>query len=150
MEATTSFVFLNYLTTVFDDIGDGILLVGIEPGPVYRLAVTNRALIDLSGYPADSVGKPISELVSPEIFAVLDHYYQRVIQTRQPVTFTHRFTLPAGKRIVQTKLIPILNAVGQCTHIAAIVHDKTENVRLRELLAAQSRALRQPPAAAKA
>src|SRR5260370_24319503 len=56
-EQTSSLVFLQYLTTVFDNIADGVLLIGVEPRDTFKLVMANKTFFEFSGYPDDSIGK---------------------------------------------------------------------------------------------
>ncbi|HSX33451.1 MAG TPA: PAS domain-containing protein [Candidatus Saccharimonadales bacterium] len=136
-----SLIFLNYLTTVFDEIDDGVVLVTVEPNFEYRLTLANKRLLKLCGYSADAIGKRIADVVTPERFQVLDRHYRKVIASHKPFKTTQWIRLPAGRRSLQAKFIPIVNSMGVCVHIAVIVQDITELARLRETLAAQRQVL---------
>lgn len=146
MAPESSFVFLHYLTTVFDDIGDGVILVTIEPHFTYRLTLANKPFLSLSGYPEHWVGKTLNEVIAPENFRFIDRSYRRVIRSREAYQYTRWFTLPSGRRALHVKLLPILNGLGDCVHIAAIAQDVTETVRLRQTLADQHKLLQKAAA----
>ncbi len=127
MVKTSSLVFLQYLTSVFDNIDDAILLIGIEPKGVYRLLLANDAFWRNSGHDqASCIGKSISVVVDPKSFEILKKMYKKVISTKKTVTSTTWFNVPLGRQAFDIKLIPVLNAVGECVQIAAITRNVTE------------------------
>jgi PAS domain S-box-containing protein len=130
-DKTSSLVFLHYLTTVFDNISDAILLIGIEPDEHFRLLLANEAFNRNTGHPKSVVGKLIDEVVTPESYTQLKPRYKKVIADKQPLTYTEWFDVPLGRQAFEVKLIPILNAVGQCVQIAAITRNVTELHDLR-------------------
>ncbi len=130
-DKTSSLVFLNYLTTVFDNISDVILLIGVEPNDQFRLLLANEAFSRNTGHPKTVVGKLIEDVVAPQSAAQLKPRYKKVIATKQPIIYTEWFDVPLGRQAFEVKLIPILNAVGQCVQIAAITHNVTELHTLR-------------------
>lgn len=128
----SSLVFLQYLTAVFDNIADAILLINVEPRGKYRLLLANNAFFTASGYTRDVVGKEVIDIVPPENYPALLRQYQRAIRTKKPVEYTKWSTVPKGKRAFKTKLIPILNTVGDTVQIAALTHDITDYLNLQE------------------
>lgn len=129
---TSSLVFLHYLSTVLDNIKDAILLIGIEPDDTYRLLLANKVFFEISGYPPESTGKDVAEVVGPEGFAFLSKQYQRVIQSKKPYEYTKWSDVPAGRLAFDVQLLPILNTVGECAQIIVITRDVTERENLRQ------------------
>ena len=128
----SSLVFLQYLTTVFDNIKDGVILISIEPKDIYRLLVANEPYYRLTGHTKDQLGQPVEKIVAPDIYKKLVPRYRTVITSKQPLEYVSRHDLPAGEVILRIKFIPILNAVGEVIQIAGIIHDITEVEHLRE------------------
>lgn len=133
---TSSLVFLHYLTTVFDNIKDAILLIGVEPDNIYRLLLANKVFFTASGYPADSIGKEVVEIVGTEGFAHLAKKYQIVIQSKQPYEYMDWSDVPAGRLAFEVQLIPVLNTVGEVAQIVVITRNVTEREKLREAVQA--------------
>lgn len=138
---SSSLIFLHYLTTVFDNISDAIMLIGVEPGDTYRLLLANDAFIKGTGHSQNHVGKLVDETVSADYLPQLKKHYKRVIKTKQPLEYTEWYTVPLGRHAYEVKLIPILNAVGECVQIAAITRDVTELHNLRKQLRDATRKL---------
>jgi len=129
---TSSLVFLHYLTTVFDNIRDAIMLIGIEPGNTYRLLLVNQVFLRISGYPADSVGKKVSEIVTPEGYAFLVQQYKKVMRSKKSLEYLRWSDVPAGRFAFEVQLLPVLNTVDECAQIIVITRNVTERENLRE------------------
>lgn len=128
----SSLVFLQYLTTVFDNIADGILLINVDSPNKFSLAVANKPFFEFTGYPETTIGKDASKIVSRESHHYQMRQYRKVVRIKQPVDYLHWTDTPAGMRALEVRLVPILNTTGDCAQIAAIVHDATEREQLRD------------------
>ncbi len=129
---TSSLVFLQYLTTVFDNTNDAILLIGVEPRGVYRLLLANKAFFADTGFAQDVVGKRISDVLLPQVYIMLSKHCQQVVRTKTPINFTLSSEVPIGRRTYEIRLIPIINTVGDVVQIAGLNRDVTEIQHLRE------------------
>lgn len=128
---TSSLVFLQYLTTVFDNLNDAIVLIGIEPHDTYRLLLANDAFFKSTGHTKEKLGKTLEEIVSPRSYASLKKRYKKVVLTREPVEYTEWYRVPLGRQAYEVKFMPILNAVGECVQIAGVSRNVTELYNLR-------------------
>ncbi|HUC89744.1 MAG TPA: PAS domain-containing protein [Patescibacteria group bacterium] len=137
----SSLVFLQYLSTVFDDIPDAILLVSAEPKDKHRLLLANKGFTQCTGYKEVAVGKSIKDIVEPEAYHRLAKLYNKVAKNKEPGWFVETITVPLGIQTYKIRLIPILNAVGECMQIAAIMQNVTELHDLRVKLAETSKTL---------
>jgi PAS domain S-box-containing protein len=129
---TSSLVFLQYLTTVLDNIADGILLVSIDGPDNFTLTMANRPFLVISGYPEDSVGKNLRDIVSPESYAFLTRQYRKVVRTKHAHDYIRWAEVPAGMRAFDVRMVPVFNTTGDCIQIACFIHDATEREQLRE------------------
>ncbi|HSX35147.1 MAG TPA: PAS domain-containing protein [Candidatus Saccharimonadales bacterium] len=128
----SSLVYIQYLSTVFDNIADGILLINIEGPNSYRLSMANKPYFAFSGYPEDSVGKKLPEFLTGESYTFLSRQFRKVIKTKKTVDYTRWADMPSGLRAINGRLVPIFSTTGECIQIAAILHDCTEQEQLRE------------------
>jgi PAS domain S-box-containing protein len=140
---TSSMVFIQYLTTVFDNIHDAILLIGVEPNNTFRLLMANKGFNRGSGHTAKEIGKTIQEISPPKTYEKLVKRYQTVIKTKKRQAFTEEYDVPMGRQTYEVQLIPIFNSVGTCTQIACITHNVTELHRLQERLRETAETLEQ-------
>jgi len=127
-------VFLQYLSTVFDNLRDTILLVGVEPKEQYRLLLANEAFRKHTGHLKSDTGKLLSDIVLPDTYRVMAKHYNRAIHTKELVEFSGWFDVPLGRRAYEVKVIPILNAMSECVQLAVITHDVSELYTLRDRL----------------
>lgn len=140
---SSSLVFLQYLTTVFDNIKDAVLLIGIEPNNTYRLLMANDAFVRHTGHSKDEIGKPMKDITAPSSYKKLVKQYEKVIKTKRPVSYTEWYDVPIGRQVYDVQLLPIFNAVGECVQIAAITRNMTELYTLREQLTKSNQAIEQ-------
>lgn len=127
-----SLVYIQYLTTVFDNIADGILLINIEGPNAFRLTMANKPFLAFTGYPDDSIGKKLSDFTTPETSAFLARQLRKVIKTKKTVDYTHWADTPTGLRSFSGRLVPVFSTTGDTVQITAIIRDCTEQEQLRE------------------
>jgi len=125
-------IFLQYLTTVFDNIADGIVLMSLEVNDEYRLAMANRQFYDFSGYPEDSEGKKICDIATPDSSIFLQRQFKKVTKTKRPLDYLRWAEVPVGLRAFDVRLIPVLGTTGDVILIACILHDATEREQMRK------------------
>jgi formate hydrogenlyase transcriptional activator len=112
------------------DVGLGILDSNL------RVLAVNQTLAEINGIPAaDHLGKTLREILG-EFADVLEPKLQRVLATHEPVNFEISNTLPTrtepGHWIAH--YLPIPDATGAVTRIAAIVVEITARKKLEESL----------------
>ncbi len=130
----SSLVFLNYLTTVFDNVADAIILIGVEAKGAYRLLLANHAFYASTGHSEDIIGREVTDIVAPGTYPGLLKHYQKAIRTKQPHEYTTWIQVPRGRRAYRIKLIPILNTVGEVAQLAGITRDVTDHLNMQEEL----------------
>lgn len=110
--------FLNYLTTVFDNVEDLIALIHYEDN-TYRLVLANEAFARQVGQPVEQLqDKLVSEILTTAQFAFVRQYYERVRTLRQPQSF--EYSWPDGKRVALVTCYPIENALDEPVYLVAI------------------------------
>ncbi|MET0779787.1 MAG: PAS domain-containing protein [Candidatus Saccharimonadales bacterium] len=139
----SSMVFIQYLTTVFDNIHDAILLIGVEPNNTYRLLMANEEFNRGTGHTAVEIGKTIQQVTLPKTYEKLIKRYQTVVKSKKRHEFIEEYDVPMGKQTYEVQLIPIFNSVGTCTQIACITRNITELYRLQERLKETAETLEQ-------
>ena len=140
-QKASSLLFLQYLTTVFDNLEDAILLIGVEPDNRYRMLLANGSFTRSTGFIQENVGQLVEDILKPEAYAHLSKHYRQVVDTKKPLEYTDWFDILAGRMAYKIKLIPILSAVGECVQIAAICTNVTELLNMRAELQAKTEAL---------
>ncbi len=129
--STEKLLFLQYLTTAFDSIDEAVLLIGVEE-TVYRLILVNEPFTRISGYKKTDEGRLVSDIISPGYYKDLVGHYRAAIDARVAYTYTNWVMVPAGQRAYCSKLVPIFDAFGTCTHLVAISKDVTEDLRKQD------------------
>jgi len=137
----SSLVFLQYLTTVFDNIDEAIILINVEPKDGFRLLMANESFFTKTGYTKEVIGDDIKDIVSPKGYAHLLRNYRKVVQTKKQVQYTQVYSMPIGQMHYSVKLIPIVSAIGEVVQIAGIVNDITEIEDLRQKMDRTTRTL---------
>jgi PAS domain S-box-containing protein len=143
MAQKTSMVFLQYLTTVFDNVKDAILLVGIEPKDTFRVLIANDGFTRSTGHTLEAIGKTVEETVHPDTYKKLLPRYHHVIKTKHASEFTETYESPLGQQVFDVKIIPILGAVGDVVQLAIISHNVTELHQLRNQVKEAAESLEQ-------
>ncbi len=120
---------------VFEHSSGGIILYDVTPDVRFRLMAANPAVERMTGIPsAQAVGKFVEEMVSPETAAALISNYRRCAEAGRPITAQATLDLPAGRRRIQTAVIPIRAADGRVHRLIALPVDLTEQQRAEEAL----------------
>lgn len=92
----------------------------------------NDALAAMNGRPvADHIGRPVAEILPPDIGAKLVTILQRVLDTGDPVTLP--FTRPDQTSLLAT-YFPTRSPAGEVTGLGGLVFDVTEQKRAHEAL----------------
>jgi hypothetical protein len=118
-------IFLQYLTAVFDNIEEAVLLIGVDPEG-YRALFTNDQLMTMLGYTPEDTGKLIKDIVPPQRFRIIVRHYDEVVQSKQPHSFVYTARTIYGIRTLRATLIPVLNTYGTCTHIVSLIRNITK------------------------
>ncbi len=127
--------FMNYLDEVFENVREAIIFIRVEPNNNYRTVLVNKAAMETSGYTPDIVGKLVSEFASPQGYKAMVKQYEKVVRTRKSVEFEHWSNVPIGKEAYSTRLVPVLNALGECSLIVAISEHITPELNREKHLA---------------
>lgn len=127
-------IFLNYLSKVFENLDDAIILCELQNG-VIEPVMANRGFYEGSGFKRTDDLKKIGESLAHQeaTKAFLEKCYETLRRKENSLGET-AVTLPVGERKFQVKLIPVLNSLGEPTHIVFIGRDVTELLELREKL----------------
>lgn len=130
-------IFLNYLSKVFENLDDGIILCKVRSDRDLEALLVNQGFYKITGYKKGSVEKIVDELaLQPQNESFVEECY-KVIQTRQIKRAESVISVPNGLKRLCVKIIPVVNSFGEATHMVLIGRDITESTakdkRLREL-----------------
>ena len=125
------------LSLIYEAVSDVIYLLAVEPDDCYRFLSVNRAFFAATGLEADQViGKRIEDVLPPSSHEVVINKYRQAIREKQRLTWEEEAAYPAGVRVGQVTVAPIMDDAGRCTHLLGSVRDITElrvaEVQLRQ------------------
>ena len=105
-----------------------------EPGP--KIVFVNEAFERITGYtPAEAMGKSPRFLQGPKTERRILDEIREALVNREPIKkHVVNYRKDGSEYWVDIDLVPVLNAVGKCTHFAAIERDITESKKLKESL----------------
>lgn len=127
-----SFTFLRYITTIFDNIKEAVVLLSVEEDKQFRLILANKPFHSISGYQEDAVGKELAEFVPPDLIDTLRQQFSGVVKSKKPVSFTVWAKVPIGEHAYELDAIPVLSTVDEVVQIIILARDVTELTKLRQ------------------
>ncbi len=111
----------------FERSNDSIVLYRVLPNGRVECEDINPAAELISGLRrATTIGRTAAELVDPVAARLFEARWQQAIRLRAPVMYEQEYPLPAGRRWVNTAMVPLMNEQGQVTRLAAISRDVTQ------------------------
>lgn len=123
--STQELIFLNYLSSVFENLDDAILLYEVRSSE-FELLLVNKGFYTMTGYRKVSPEQLTKELHERLVGKSFTNDLHEVIQTKRIKESTTRIAVPRGDVVTKVKIIPILNSLGEVTHIVFIARDITE------------------------
>src|SRR5688572_29961272 len=102
--SVSSLIFLQYLTSVFDNIDEMIVLFGIEPKWKFRVLLTNSAFNRATGLTEDVTGRLAQEVLVPKALIALQHHGKKVVKTKRKVEFSDWFDMAGSHHAFEIKL----------------------------------------------
>lgn len=143
-------MFLRYMSTVFDNIKDAVMLMNVEKnGEHFRLLLANKAFHDMSGFRPDCVGKELGEFVHPDHIEAMRQHYKRVTKLKKSHNYSTWADAPVGRRAYEIEIIPVLSTVDEVVQLIVLARDITKVAMLEEKVRALQAAVarkRQPAA----
>ncbi|MBA4385840.1 MAG: hypothetical protein C0410_13970, partial [Anaerolinea sp.] len=120
---------------IFDNVQDGLYLLDVTEDGHFRTIEVNPALERMTGIPrSQSIGKTQEETVPEEIASKVNESYRRCIEAGQPIQGEKELSLPSGRHIFHSILIPVCDETGRFSRIIGINRDITESKQSEEAL----------------
>ena len=114
------------LNLIYHNVSDCLYLVQVEPNDQFRFISVNETFLRVTGYSREQAEqRPMEEVVGAGNDKLVRAHYRRVIETREPVLYTETAQLPAGDRVGEITLIPIIGPRGSVDHILGAIKDVT-------------------------
>ncbi|MEX2445589.1 MAG: PAS domain S-box protein [Alkalispirochaeta sp.] len=117
--------------TVFNGTQDAMFLIDVEED-TFTYKRNNRSHEELTGLSLyDIQGKTPRELLGDEIGAIVQGHYETCVRAKEPISYEEALDLPAGERIWETTLTPIMQD-GEVHQIVGSARDITDRKRDQE------------------
>jgi len=116
----------HYLSLLFQSVSDGIFLLQIEPGNGYRFLCVNLSFLKMTGLNGEQVvGKRIDDVLPQTSQALRKEKYEEAIRGRKTVSWEESVSYPAGIRVGEVTVTPLINKSGQVNQLAGVIRDIT-------------------------
>ncbi|WP_051273220.1 EAL domain-containing protein [Desulfotruncus alcoholivorax] len=123
----------NHISLIYNNVSDLVFLVEVEADNGYRFLTVNKSYLVVTGYSEEQVvGKRIEDIYPRTVSTFMIKKYKEATQSGRTVCFEEIAEFPKGQLIFETKLTPICDDKGHCTHLLGIAHDITGHIRERK------------------
>ena len=118
---------------VFELTSDAFFLLKRLPEGSWSYEEVNRSAEAFLHATAEQlVGRPLQEVLPPELAAYFSNRCAQCIEQGGPFTYFEEVDLPVGRSYFSTSLIPLRDLREEITHIAGVCRDVTEQRREEE------------------
>ncbi|MFO0595496.1 MAG: ATP-binding protein [Myxococcaceae bacterium] len=119
---------------LFVHSNDSIVLYRVTPDGRVVCEDINPAAERLSGLKRETtIGRMASDVVGPVAARLFESRWGQAIRAKAPVLYEQEYPLPAGRRVVSTSMVPMLNEKGEVHRLAAISRDITQQREAEQL-----------------
>lgn len=121
-------IFLNYLSKVFENLDDAIVLCRVHSERHLEVLLVNQGFYQMTGYPKVKpieLGESLAGQKQNQAF--IEQCYKDIKQ-KKLITRTSEVKLPNGVKTVSYKTVPVINSLGEVTHAVFIGRDVTEAI----------------------
>lgn len=129
---------------VFNNMSDMVFLTEVVNENEFRYLLANDPAKKFVGLTDESIGKPISEVLPCEAFALINAKYLEAMAKKEPILYEDKMLVPLclanlhdykysiGQVVYwESTITPVFNQDGLCTHLLAVVRDITDR-KMRE------------------
>lgn len=111
---------------LFEGIEEMVFIVRVEPDAwVYEFI--NEAVKAHTQMDETALGKSFLEVHEPEVARQLIHYYGKALTEGASIFYEDSYHAPNGElRYSKSRLTPMVDESGRCSHIVSVVNDVTE------------------------
>ena len=102
-----------------------VYAVGTPPAPRFTVAAVNTAWLEVSGLPADTVGKSLEQLMPPEVASLIGQRLERSVQQRVRLAYEEELRFKNEARYWRTTIAP-LAIDGAVRYLVCFGHDLTD------------------------
>lgn len=117
----------SIVSLIYNNSPDVLFLLKVEPDEQYRFVSVNEKFLNVTGYTREQVeNAPMEKVIPVDNIPLVRSKYNRVVETKKPLTYEETAKLPAGLRYGEITLTPIFAPDGSIPHILAAVKNVTE------------------------
>ncbi|HEX7087340.1 MAG TPA: response regulator [Vicinamibacterales bacterium] len=121
------------LSSIYTAVADMLIYLAIEGDGRYRIESVNPAFVSTTGLREEAIVGRLIEEVLPASGTTLDRL-ARAVRERRVMRWEDTWVLEHRQLIGEVSVTPIVDANGQCTHLAGAIHDVTERRELEAQL----------------
>jgi len=111
---------------IFENVTDGIFLLDID-GERFRFSTINPALARITGIvPMEVIGRSIEEAFPENTAQTLISHYRRCVEEGSPIQLEVELELPAGRKFIESTLVPVKDGFGRIHRIIGLTSDITQ------------------------
>lgn len=115
-----------------DGVQEMVFIVRIE-GDEFYYEFLNKSAMENTEMDESAVGKTIIEAQNFELADLVYSQYKKALESRSQLMYEDSYYDPDGNlRYSKTRLTPMLDEEGNCTHIFSIVQDMTNEVEAKQ------------------
>ncbi len=115
------------LQLIYDTVGDGIVLLEVQPDKRFRFASVNQAFLSATGLKPEQVfGKYIDKFIPPSAQEVVFTNYWKAIREKQPLEFEEESIYPSGRKKAVVLVSPVFDANGVCKNLVCVLRNWQE------------------------
>ncbi|MCX6246960.1 MAG: PAS domain S-box protein [Bacteroidetes bacterium] len=121
----------DQLSSIFDTVGDVIMLLSVEPGETYRFISVNNSFLAATGLQFEQViGKSVDEVIPEPSLTLVKAKYRQSILEKKTVRWEEATQYPKGLATGAVSITPVFDQNGECANLVGSVHDLTERIKM--------------------
>lgn len=126
------------LSSIFNTVGEAIFNLAVDGDERYRFISVNRAFYSTTGFNAEEIlGKMLNEVIPESSLPTMLEKCKQAMAHNAIIGWEDTHHYPTGRLTVATKISPVFDDRGQCTHLVGSFHDisgrKQAEERIRKL-----------------
>src|SRR5438067_2895356 len=119
------------LALFLETVPDPVFLLDVEPAGCFRFRAVSRSFLEATGLTHDQVvGKCIEQVLPEPAHALVIGKYRQAIREGKTVEWEETSVYPAGTRVGDVKVTPMLDPSGVCVGLIGGVRDVTKRVQM--------------------
>jgi PAS domain S-box-containing protein len=125
------------LAAVYENIPGIVFYIAVEPDGEFRFVSMSNAGLAATGLSRERfVGARVRDVIPPASRDLVLNNYREAIRSGRTVRWKEVSEYPAGRKIGEVAVTPLVDESGATTHLIGIVHDVTEQEQLADALRA--------------